>query len=271
MPAWVAEWVASRAEKAKKKQEKADAASQAGGCRSAGQRAETRLSRVADGLAALKIWTEDWVKGGIATAPTKGYAFFDEQARRLIDAQAPGLASRVQNLGQIVGSGRGWQALFMTELASVYLLIRAFEKIQTLPPTTREDVLAALGVPAKSDSLSGLAGIADAWQVIAQEVDVEERLRVQRTWLFGRRTRRPALVLAFAHGNMPLDGSLSAATCFDGEVTFFPGNGLRAVVKRGSDVKPLGVVEGMSTLDQFCDLAAGHFAAEPWLAEVVSP
>ena len=64
---------------------------------------------------------------------------------------------------------------------------------------------------------------------------------------------------------------LSAATCFDGEVTFFPGNGLRAVVKTRSDVKPLGVVEGMSTLDQFCDLAAGHFAAEPWLAEVVSP
>jgi len=65
-------------------------------------------------------------------------------------------------------------------------------------------------------------GISDTWQIIAQEVAFEEKLRVQRTWLFGIAQRRPALVLNFARGTGPLDASFLVGTQFIGELCYFP-------------------------------------------------
>ena len=270
-PAWVAEWIAGRADKARKKQEKAaappkplDEEAQAG-------RLEKRMSRIADGMTALKTWSQDLIKGGIAMLPSRGYAFFDEPARRLIDAQAPGVANRVRRLGQIASSGGGWQHPFVSELASIYLLIRAFEKLGGLPEAVRADVLANIGIPLKEEEVLALPGVRDQWQIIAQEVDLEDRLRVQRTWLFGAESRRPALVLAFAHGNAALDASLAPGMGFEGEISFFPGNGVRAAVKSRGDLNPLNTIRGLATLDELCDFAGAHLAREPWLSELAVP
>jgi hypothetical protein len=271
MPPWVEEWVDARAEQVIKKAAKAESPPKPVDEESQAKRAEKRLARIAEGLAALKTWSEDLVRGGIATLPGKGYAFFDEAARRLIDAQAPGVATRIQRLGQIASSGAGWQQRFTEKLASVHLLIRAFESIDALPEALRNDVLAAVGVPLRTEEVAALPGMADTWQIIAQEVGIEDKLRVQRTWLFGSRSRRPALVLAFAHGNAPLDPSLAAATCFEGELSFFPGNQLRAVVKSRGDLKPISDLQGLATLDEFCNLAGGLFAQAPWLDELAAP
>ena len=68
MPAWVAEWVAGRIERTKKKQEKAEAPPKPVDEEAQADRLEKRLGRVADGLAALKTWSQDLIKGGVATA-----------------------------------------------------------------------------------------------------------------------------------------------------------------------------------------------------------
>ncbi|MDB5291225.1 MAG: zinc finger protein [Phycisphaerales bacterium] len=267
MPAWVA----GRIERTRKRQEKAEAPPKPVDEEAQAQRLEKRLARVAEGLTALKRWAEDLINAGIATLPSKGYAFFDEPARRLIDAQAPGVAGRVQKLAQIAGSGAGWQHPFVSQLASLYLLIRAFEGRAALPESVQHDVMANIGIPVKSEDIAALPAVRDLWQIIAQEVDVEEGLRVQRTWLFGSESRRPALVLAFAHGAAPLDVSLAPGLSFEGEVTYFPGNGLRAAVTARGDLKPLTAVHGLATLEELCAFATGHFSQEPWLSEVVTP
>lgn len=271
MPAWVEEWLATRAEQAKKKAAKAEAPSKPVDETAQAARAEKRLARVIEGLTALKTWSEDLVRGGIATVPTKGYTFFDEPARRLIDAQAPGVATRITRLGQIASSGAGWQQPFTEQLASIHLLIRAFESIDTLPEALRDDALAAAGVPLRPEEIAALPAVADTWQVVAQEVSVEDKLRVQRTWIFGTNSRRPALALAFAHGNAPLDASLAPATCFEGELAFYPGNQVRAVIKSRKDAKPLREIRGLPTLDAFCDFAGGMLAQGPWLDEIAAP
>ena len=93
-PTWVGEWLAKRAETSQKKQAKAEAPPKPVDEAAAAKRREKRLKNIADGLTALKRWAEDLVRAGIATAPSRGYAFFDEPARRMIDAQAPGMESR---------------------------------------------------------------------------------------------------------------------------------------------------------------------------------
>ena len=270
-PAWVAEWLAGRAAKSQKKQAKAEAPAKPVDEAAAAKRRERRLKNVADGLAALKRWAEDLVRGGIATAPGLGYAFFDGPARRMIDAQAPGAARRVQDLGTIAASGGEWQRPFVKGLASIYLLARAYERLDELPPATRDDVLSTLGLPVPAEVLAALPATADLWQVVAAEVSLQDRLRVQQTWLFGTRTGRVGVDLAFAHGAGPLDASLPVGTAFEGEVAFYPGNAARVTARSRQELKPITQLAGLANLDALCGRVADHRAAHPWADELSLP
>ena len=271
-PAWVEEWMTGPAQRVEKKKAAADAPPKPVDEAAQAKRREKRLARTAEGLAAVKVWAEDLVRGGIATAPTRGYEFYDEPARRMVDAQAPGVARRLQHLGEVAAAGgAGWQRPFLEGLASVHLLARAFERVDQLPEPTRDDVLAAVGIAERQEEVLNLPPVRDRWQVLAAEVEVEGALRVQRTWLFGGEARRPALVLAFAHGSAPLDTTLSPGCAFDGELCFFPGNGVRAAVKSRGDLSDIEAPVGFDTLDGLCDAASALFARQPWLGEVAAP
>lgn len=270
-PAWVNEWLASRGERAEKAKAKAEAPPKPVDEAAQAKRREKRLERVGEGLASLKLWVHDLVRNGVATAPTRGYDFFDEPARRMVDAQASGASGRVQSLGAIASSGAGWEKPFVEELASLELLIRAYERVDQLPESTRHDVMASLGLPVSQDEVLKLPAIKDRWQVVSQEVTLEERLRMSRTWLFGTETRRAALVLAFAHGNQPLVHPLVAGFAFEGELCFFPGNGVRAAIKTRGDQSPISRLDGFDRLDAMCDALSQVRAQHPWIGEVVVP
>ncbi|HVT89511.1 MAG TPA: SWIM zinc finger family protein [Tepidisphaeraceae bacterium] len=270
-PAWVDEWLASRADRAKKKQEKAEEPPKPLDAEAQGKRRAKRVDRVREGIASLRIWAEDLIRTGIASAPSQGYGHFDEPARRMIDAQAPGAARMIRQLGSIAMSGAGWQEPFLRQLAVLHLLTSAVDQIENLPKQIGEDVLTVIGVPQGQDEVLGRAGVADRWHVLAQEVELEDRLRVQRTWLFGSTTRRPAMVLTFAHGTGPLDASLQPGTGFDGEVCFFGDNQIRAAVKNKSTAVLLEGLPGLESLDAACAVFGRLLTGLPWLEEAVVP
>jgi hypothetical protein len=270
-PAWVEQWISSRADREQKKQSKAQQPAKPPDPEAQARRQNRRMDRIVEGLATLRVWVEDLVRGGIATAPTRGYSFFDEPARRMVDAQAPGAGRLVRELGSIAMSGAGWQTLFVQRLAELHLMLRAAERIKELGQGTVEDLMAALGIPAEQDAILAQAGVGDRWQVIAQEIEVEDRLRVQRSWLFGMASRRVGLVLHFAHGAGPLDASLQPGTLFDGECCFFPGHQTRAAVKSRAKATSLDSLSGCETLDAACRDYAAILAIQPWAGEVVFP
>jgi hypothetical protein len=223
-------------------------------------------------MADLHRWVTDWVKVGIASAPSKGWEFFDAQARRLVDAQAPGAARRVQELGSIAARGAGWQRPFLERLARLHLLWRATERIDRLPDDDRADLLAALGVPVPQEELASRPAVRDVWRVACRTVELEDKLRVQRTWLFGTQTNRPALVLHFAHGTAPLDTSLQPGTAFDGDVVFYPGTGPRAAVHTSPVVaQPAATPFGYDSFAAGLDAFSRTVAANPWLDRVFFP
>lgn len=270
-PAWVAEWLAGRAQRADKKAAKADAPPKPVDEAAQAKRREKRRERAGEGLAALRLWIEDLVRGGLATAPTRGYAFFDDQAKRMVDAQAPGVANRLQGLSALASAGSGWQRPFAEALASLYLLASSYERLDGLPPDSRDDVFEALGFPRPQDQILTRPPVRDRWQVVAQETTQEDRLRVQRTWLYAAAARRPALVLAFAPAGMALETPLPVGFSLDAELCFYPGNGVRAAVKSRQDPKPIVALDGLDTFDALCDWASGLRARQPWVGEVVAP
>jgi uncharacterized Zn finger protein len=95
-PAWVQEWLASREARATKAAEKQTREPKPRDLEAQSKRREKRIDRAKAGFADLSAWMHDLIRSGIRSVPTKGFEFFDSQARRLVDAQAPGAARLVR-------------------------------------------------------------------------------------------------------------------------------------------------------------------------------
>jgi hypothetical protein len=264
-PAWVEEWLAERSTRAQKNKEKADAPPKPVDAEAQRRRKENRLDRVGEGLSALKLWLADLVRGGLASMPTRGYAFFDEQARRLIDAQAPGAARRVEALAGTASSGAGWQRAFVEQIGLLHLLVRGFENRASLGQPTQDLILSTLGIPKPQEEVLLSTPIADRWAVIAQEVVVEGRLRVQHNWLVGERGGERAHVLSFAFASQPFDATLVPGFSFEAQVCRYPGEPLRALVKQKDAIAPLSQLPHSVAVEGLLDLYATHRSLNPWI------
>src|SRR5262245_9017641 len=269
-PDWVAEWIASRTKRAQQRAEKqvkeeasekiVDAVAQA-------KRAATREAKVIAGLQELELWLRDIVRGGLATVQLQPPEFWERTAARLVDAQAPGVARLVRELAGVPASGDGWQVRLLERLSRLYLLIQGYKRIAELPDSIRLDIRALIGWTQNQEELLRLDGVRDRWLVLGQRVEEEERLRVQRTWLWGEEHGRVALLLPFAHGQQPLDTCFLTGSAIEAELVFFPGAyPLRAIVK-----ERLGAPSQIDRLTGYAKIAVAHeafagaTAANPWL------
>src|SRR5688572_24678136 len=87
-PEWVRAWIAERAKRAERPAGAPPRDSEA-----AARRAEQRAERVAAGAAELREWLVDRIRTGLGGAATGGAEELYGVAARMVDAQAPGLAS----------------------------------------------------------------------------------------------------------------------------------------------------------------------------------
>lgn len=227
------EWLAKRQAKqsAPPAEQKApDPAAQA-------KRAEKRRERVRAGLEECALWLTDTVRQGLASPVVASTKHFEGIAARMVDAQAPGVARRLREMAEIVHSGAGWQERLVEQLGNLHLILEAYRRLDSLPEAVREDTLAAVGFTLKKEELPPERHVTDHWSVVGQFRYQEERLSVQRSWLWGRGSQRWAMVLAFSVANAPFDPLLSPGTAFEGVLGFYPGaEALRAVPLERRDV-----------------------------------
>jgi hypothetical protein len=277
VPEWVTSWLEGRSqradkkvEKAKEKQEKKERGEPTVDAEAKTKRESARLSRVAAGLDELGLWISDLVRQGLAATQGRRADFWDERARRMVDAQSPGVARRLLRIDALPTSGENWQLPILEHLSRLHLLIEGHRRIEMLPPETRADVRALIGYPIDLDEVRVQPGVRDAWRVIGQRVvpDVQDpRLRIQRTWLTGRDTGRSALILDFAHGTQALDTSLLPGSLIDADLAFFTSAApLRGLIKEQREVlERTGTVTGHSTVASAYSAFADALAANPWL------
>jgi hypothetical protein len=233
---------------------------------------ERRDARVQAGLEELALWLADLVRTGFADARTRPPAFWATMAARLVDAQAPGLARRVRDLGDLVLSGEGWHERMLHRAARLQLAIEGFSRVGHLPEELQADLRAELGFTTRQQHLLETAPrVADAWHVVGRRVDesLDENLKFSRVWLRGERSARMALVLSFAAGSQPLDTSLLPGTVVDMDVVFFPGrHPLRAVVaERRASRGGASLGDGLLPREALRK-AAIAMAESPWLDRV---
>ena len=276
-PAWVSEWLAKRAQVAEKPKEKSadKAAAPEAAAGDAARRAARREERVRAGLEDFERWLEDLVRQGLNSAQAQPGAFWEGPAARLVDAQAPGLGRRVRDLAGLAASGEGWQSRVLAQAGKLYLLVRAYQQLEGLPPAVQADVRTQIGWTQDQEALLQQPGLRDTWLVAGRRIEEDANsrpgkgavLKVQRTWLMGQSNRKNALVLHFAAPGQVLDASLAPGSQVDAELVFFPGSfPLRALIKnRAAAVSNATSPAGFTRLADAVGAYAERLAANPWL------
>src|ERR1044071_6132797 len=176
LPAWVGEWLAKRAASVEKAAKAVDAGSppdpeaEAKAAAAVEKRAAAREGKITAGLTDLGTWLEDLVRTGLASLPGKPAAFWETRAARLVDAQAPGLARRVREMGAIPAGGEGWPERMMFELSLLHLVREGWTRRDALPPALQADLRSVIGFTASKEDVLGQDGVRDRWHVLGQRV-----------------------------------------------------------------------------------------------------
>ncbi len=263
-PAFVTEWQASRKARSTPPQ-----AAGTGDPAAARRRAEQRAERVAAGLDELRRWLDDQVQQGLAGAQQSGRQPYDAMAARLVDAQAPAVASAVRRLGGVAGIGPHWADRLLGGLALIRLLVAGHERLDTLPPALAATVRSRIGFPVAQEDVLATPPVRDRWQVLGQVDSDEGAITTRRTWLLGATTARFALHLSFAAPGQSLTADLLPGTVIDAALCFYPGAApLRALVKeKFGPPRPLTAPAGAVGLPAALASWASTIAAEPWRSD----
>lgn len=229
--------------------------------RAAGRRAAQRAGRVAAGLAELERWLADRVRQGIADSRTSGPGEWDELARRLVDAQAPGVAGAVSRLTPLLARD-DWPSRLLEEYALLNLLAVGYRRGMDGP--LGATIRARVGfTTTKAEVLAG-ERVRDEWHVIGRRDSVDGPLLARRVWLRGRRSGRAALMLSFAPAAEELDDSPATGTVVDAELAFYPGaSPLRVQVADRWATRRGGAPPGTSVPQAQQEVAAA-LAGDPW-------
>jgi hypothetical protein len=267
VPDWAETWLAERAERAAKPaavEKDPPAADPEAARRRAGQRA----ARVTEGLDELDRWLADQVRTGLVGAERGGYAHFEQVAARMVDAQAPAVASALRRLPWVAAGGEGRHGRLLEELAALRLVVVAHRRLGALPAPLAATVRARVGYPVPREEVLAEPGVADEWAVLGMYDSADERLTTRRIWLRGRRTERVALVLSFAPAGRTLDMTLVPGTAREAVLHFYPGAApLRALVgETRGEPEPLTALPG-GDIAEACARLGAAVAADPWIGE----
>ncbi|WP_329230347.1 SWIM zinc finger family protein [Streptomyces canus] len=267
-PDWAEQWIEGRRQRAQEKRT-AGAAGPAAGSgdpEAARRRAERRAVRITAGATELEQRLADLLRGGLAGAEQAGYGMWEETAARMVDAQAPGLAARVRELGAIPSSGPGWPVRLLEECALIHLLDQGWLRRERLPDGLASTVRSRIGLPASADG----PAIRDRWLVLAQYDTADARLTTRRIWLHGTDSGRTALLLSYGAAGRAPELALPVGLELEAEVSAYPGTGqLRAALgEQFAPPAPTAARPPGVTTEQAAARYGEALRADPWLDSV---
>jgi hypothetical protein len=173
--------------------------------RAAATRAARRAERVEAGVAELELWLQDLVRAGFAALPRPA-EHFAVAAARMVDAQAPGLASSLRRMALLPGSEPDWPQRLLADCGRLHLLLAAHRGRDRLPDELAAGVRTRIGFTrSRADVLAG-PPLVDDWQVLGTRDIPGDRVITRRTWLHGRTTDTWCCVLEFTPGEDFLPG-----------------------------------------------------------------
>ncbi len=267
-PDWVKEWIGKREEKAEKKSEKAskpvDAEAQA-------KRAAQRQKKVEGGMEELHLVLKDIVRNGILTVPEKATTLFDNLSKRMIDAQASGLAYMIRDLAEINYFKENWHTEFLDKLSRIHLISSAFNIHEQLPEPMKEEVRSLIGFSTSIEELKQQSGLPDKWYVLAKRAEQQDQIQIQKTWLLGLNSGKYAQILQFYVKSQSPEINLTPGTFIDAELSFYKSvTPYRAILKNLTKIIPAAIQnDGFTHWKNLIDYEKTLLQLSPFIHEQV--
>jgi len=284
LPQRVEEWLGGRKERTQKaetrKAAQAEKAAEVAGDPEAARKAAVaaekrnaqRAGRIDAGFDELELWLADQVRGGLTGLRGAGYKPLDGLARRLVDAQASGVAARVKDLAPAL-SAEEWPDHTLRAFAQLNLLAQGWRNRAQLPGPLAATVRRRVGLAPSTEEIAATGEqVADRWLVLGLRDDTPDKLVERRVWLRGENTGRVALLLAFAPQGQSPGLALPVGSSLDARLAFAPDAApLRAIVLEQGELRssaPAGSVPTGATLEDAASAFAAAVAADPWTTAV---
>ena len=230
------------------------------------KRQKARTEKVNEGINELLLWIKDIFRGGLLTIPEKQNSLFENISRRMIDAQAPGLAAQLKDLGNMNYFSEGWESLFLEKILRLYLLLKGYQNSLSQDSLLQEDLRSLIGFTQNQEDLKNKEGIKDKWVVLAKQTMEEEQLLVERNWLYGIKTKQYALILQFYVRNQVPAFTFTAGSLYDACLVFFNSTvPLRAIIKESNISQTRMVPEGIKNWKEVIELQTSRNSRYPFL------
>lgn len=273
-PGWVDEWLASRRDRAEKKEKAAESAAiravedPESAALASAKREIARWKRIEAGTTDLQRWIADQFRRGLARSGPDQRQDWLSMAARMVDAQAPALAPRIHEALDLLASGA--HAEVVKRLGLLQLVVEGVARRSQLSPGRLADVRAALGWPPdKEDVAAGGEALTDVWRVLGQvTIERDAKLSERRVWLLGLQSGRHALLQDFSHAGRGWEQGWRHQAHYSATLRLYPGSvGMRALA---ADVRPVASdhAPAWASVEAAIEAASLAFSSNPWLAHV---
>ncbi|WP_028477279.1 SWIM zinc finger family protein [Nocardia sp. CNY236] len=184
--------------------------------------AQQRRARVGAGLDELDQWLADQVRTGLAQND-HSFSAFDAIAARMVDAQAPNLASALRRLPTVIATRPDWPDIVLGEYAWMHLLITAHRQRDAAAPALCASIDSHIGYPTPVETVRAEPAVRDHWMVVGLQITMQERLYTRRTGLYGRVSGRWAVIIDHSFGSADFPTQPAAlGHVIDAQLHFYP-------------------------------------------------
>lgn len=224
LPDWVQAWADSRQEKQEKKAKtaKSKAAYKAKNPEAAEKTKKKRAARVQEGVSFLQDFLLDIARQGLGQSNIRERDFWGTVSRRLIDCQAPGLASAVGRISDL--SHNTSDTRLLHEIGALYMLTHSYAKKGSLTDAQQQEIDQRIGWQVAKETVLESKHIKDDWFVAFRTVTKPAQVTVYSTWLKGFKSKRWALLLSFSAAGSAPSALWPVGSTVTTELAFYPGS-----------------------------------------------
>lgn len=263
-PLWVNEWL----EKRTSKSESADKTSEPAAKNP--KTIEARKRKVASGVEEVINVLKDIARNGMMDLPANGQTLFSNLAKRMVDAQAPGLSAIANQIEDINYYDENWSTQLTDNLLKLFLIADTYPRHVDEDTILGEELRMKIGFPKSKEELESEPGITDEWMVLSTENDHQAHLQIQKTWMIGSNTCKVALFLQFYIKSQMPEFKLLPGTKLEADLVFYPGIASQRVnIKRQGLITSLKHVNGHKNIPMLKKAIVNEIIENPFFESTI--
>lgn len=256
---WVSEWMDKRTSKPEPTEKSSDPVPKNP------KTIEARRKKVASGVEEVISVLKDIVRNGMMDLPANGQTMFSNLSKRMVDAQAPGLAVIANQLEGINYYNENWSTELTDNLLKLFLIADTYPKHADDQSLLSGELRMRIGFPQSKEELESIPVVTDDWMVLSSENDHQAHLQIQRTWMIGRNTGKVALFLQFYIKSQMPEFKLLPGTMMEADLTFYPGlRSQRVNIKRQGQITPLKHLKGHKNIPSLKQAIVNEISENPF-------